>query len=69
MSLPATLPQEIRAFLTRPDVDLKTVSLKQIRRHLAEVVPELDVKTLKEEINELTIPIFTEVSCPDSSAP
>lgn len=59
--LPPTLAVEIRTFLSQPQVDLDTVSAKQIRLHLATVFPELDIKTLKQPIDEISIPIFYEV--------
>ncbi|KAG0143034.1 hypothetical protein CROQUDRAFT_49420 [Cronartium quercuum f. sp. fusiforme G11] len=62
MSLPPTLALEIRSYLSRPDVNLQTVSHKQIRRHVATVFTWLDVKALKQEINDLSVPIFTEVA-------
>lgn len=61
MALPPNLPDHIRAYLTSPEVDLQTVSAKQIRKKLATIFPDLDIKNLRSEIDEISIPIFHQI--------
>ncbi|KNZ53522.1 uncharacterized protein VP01_3214g2 [Puccinia sorghi] len=61
MSLPPNLHQHVRSYLTGPEVDLQTVSAKQIRKKLATIFPDLDIKALRSEIDDISIPIFHEI--------
>ncbi|MBW0485108.1 hypothetical protein O181_024823 [Austropuccinia psidii MF-1] len=61
MSLPPNLADHIRSYLSSPDVDLQTVSAKQIRKQLASIFPDLDIKAFRTEIDEISIPIFHEI--------
>ncbi|OAV87882.1 hypothetical protein PTTG_06772 [Puccinia triticina 1-1 BBBD Race 1] len=61
MSLPPNLANHVRSYLTSPEVDLQTVSAKQIRKKLATIFPDLDIKALRSEIDEISIPIFHEI--------
>ncbi|KAH9456252.1 hypothetical protein MJO28_006294 [Puccinia striiformis f. sp. tritici] len=61
MSLPPNLSNHVRSYLTGPEVDLQTVSAKQIRKKLATIFPDLDIKALRSEIDEISIPIFHEI--------
>jgi len=61
MSLPPNLHEHVRSYLTGPEVDLQTVSAKQIRKKLATIFPNLDIKALRSEIDDISIPIFHEI--------
>lgn len=61
MSLPPNIANHVRSYLTGPEVDLQTVSAKQIRKKLATIFPDLDIKALRSEIDEISIPIFHEI--------
>ncbi|CAH7672891.1 hypothetical protein BY996DRAFT_6430405 [Phakopsora pachyrhizi] len=61
MSLPQGISTHVRAYLTSPDVNLETVSAKQIRKHLSTIFRDLDIKALRSEIDEISIPIFHQV--------
>jgi hypothetical protein len=69
MTLPPNLSYHVRSYLTGTEVDLQTVSAKQIRKKLATIFPDLDIKALRSEIDEISIPIFHEVRSPSRSSP